>query len=64
MKERMKERKQEKQLKKMDRQWERSGAGGWEVLPPSAYATHTPEEIDQMKESRMKEVEALLEQLP
>lgn len=63
MKEWMKKKRLEKQLKDMDRQWERSGADSWEIFAPSAYHTHTPEELKQIEEKRKATVEELLEQL-
>lgn len=63
MKEKETKRYSEKQLKEMDRQWERSGAGSWEMFPPSVYHTCTQEEIDQMTKERKEVIEDLLDQL-
>lgn len=50
-------------LKKLDNRWYDMGGDSYGLFPPSFYYTHTKEEIERMRDEKIKELKAFLEKL-
>jgi hypothetical protein len=61
IKEFIKRKKQEEELRSMDMAWYLTGQSSWSLFPPSFYATHTKEEITKAAEEELKLIEAIID---
>lgn len=49
-------------LKRMDAQWHFYGGSSYDVIPPSYYYTHTPEEIEQIRSREIEDLKKMLDE--
>lgn len=50
-------------LLKMDGWWHYTGAGSWELFPPSFYRTHTKEEIERITAETVERIQKLINEM-
>lgn len=50
-------------LRRMDGWRHYTGAGGWELFPPSFYRTHTKEEIEQITAETVERIQKLINEM-
>ncbi|MEY8334880.1 hypothetical protein AALB53_17520 [Lachnospiraceae bacterium 47-T17] len=50
-------------LREMDNMWYYTGAGCWQLFPPSFYYTHTEEEIERIKKETIERLQQMIDEM-
>ena len=47
----------------MDRRWRLTGGPNWQLFPPSYYYKYSKEELEKMRDEKLKRIRAMIDEL-